>query len=56
MHLSDNVSDIKIFGFAITDSTNVAEGPILSFLIGEVKTSSRVKFSKTFIILNRISV
>ena len=42
---------LQKFGCTITDSGNPGEGSTLSLLIRAVKLSSRVKFSKIFIIL-----
>ena len=58
--MDDKVSDeavitlltIQKFGCAITDSSNTGEGSTLSLPISAVKVSSRVKFSKMFVILN----
>ena len=58
--MDDKVSDeavitlltIQKFGCAITDSSNGGEGSTLSLPISAVKVSSRVKFSKMFVILN----
>ena len=58
--MDDKVSDeavitlltIQKFGCAITDSSNAGEGSTLSLPISAVKVSSRVKFSKMFVILN----
>ena len=58
--MDDKVSDevvitlltIQKFGCAITDSSNAGEGSTLSLPISAVKVSSRVKFSKMFVIVN----
>ena len=58
--MDDKVSDVAVktlliiqkFGCAITDSANAGEGSSLSLRISAVKVSSRVKFSKMFVILN----
>ena len=58
--MDDKVSDeavitlltIQKFRCAITDSSNAGEGSTLSLPISAVKVSSRVKFSKMFVILN----
>ena len=58
--MDDKVSDVAVitlliiqkFGCAITDSANAGEGSSLSLRISAAKVSSRVKFSKMFVILN----
>ena len=58
--MDDKVSDVAVkalliiqkFGCAITDSANAGEGSTLSLRISAGKVSSRVKFSKMFVILN----
>ena len=58
--MDDKVSDVAVialliiqkFGCAITDSANAGEGSTLSLPISAGKVSSRVKFSKMFVILN----
>ena len=61
--MNNKVPDIAVivllilqkFRCAITDSANAEEGPTLSVPISAVKVSSKVKFSKIFIILKRTS-
>ena len=55
-NMDDKVPDIAVIALLILLSeANAGEGSTLSLLISAVKVSSRVKFSKTFIILKQTS-
>ena len=61
--MGDTFSDVAViallmlqkFGCAITDSANAEQASTLNLPISVVKVLSRVKFSKIFTILKRIS-